>query len=379
MRRTPLTDDKILDGFIRFNSDITKKYFYGYCRKAYDVFDYKYQLKYKPGLDFYSLAHEYYIQLLTHGFRQLLDKPEDMKLSTWMTGGFRFVVLDAIKAFNKDADLLNATDYSDIVDYIRSSEYENMMADVAEAVASHYHDRIMQEIAYLVLYAGYKQKEVAAELGMTPAAINQRYKKMMEEVITPFVIENYSTGIDTCTKQSAMFDDHVCYSEAPSYELSFNHITGFEISAPTPIMETRKPRRVSARLITSLRQNEIFVFGSNLQGIHAGGAARTARLHFGAEMGNGVGIQGQSYAIPTMQGGVETIRPYVDEFIKYAHQHPDQNFLVTEVGCGIAGFEPSDIAPLFKNARVIDNIFLPQSFWDVIDLQTSSDNFDEWD
>lgn len=144
-------------------------------------------------------------------------------------------------------------------------------------------------------------------------------------------------------------------------------------------METRKPRRVSARLITSLRQNEIFVFGSNLQGIHAGGAARTARLHFGAEMGNGVGIQGQSYAIPTMQGGVETIRPYVDDFIRYAHQHPDQNFLVTEVGCGIAGFEPSDIAPLFKNARDIDNIFLPQSFWDVIDLQTSSDNFDEWD
>ena len=65
--------------------------------------------------------------------------------------------------------------------------------------------------------------------------------------------------------------------------------------------------------ITSLGQDEVFVFGSNLQGIHAGGAARTAMRLFGAKKGQGVGMQGQSYAIPTMQGGVETIKPYVDD------------------------------------------------------------------
>ncbi|MBR7171907.1 MAG: transcriptional regulator, partial [Prevotella sp.] len=82
---------------------------------------------------------------------------------------------------------------------------------------------------------------------------------------------------------------------------------------------------------------------------------------------NGVGIQGQSYAIPTMQGGVETIKPYVDEFIAYASQHPEMHFLVTPIGCGIAGFQPEDIAPLFTAAKDIDNISLPQIFWDALD------------
>lgn len=125
-------------------------------------------------------------------------------------------------------------------------------------------------------------------------------------------------------------------------------------------------QRITPSFITNLQQNEIFVFGSNLQGNHAGGAARIARLHFGAEMGNGVGPQGQSYAIPTMQGGVETIKPYVDEFINYAIRHPEQHFLVTPIGCGIAGFTPSEIAPLFEKAQDIENISLPESFWSII-------------
>lgn len=127
-------------------------------------------------------------------------------------------------------------------------------------------------------------------------------------------------------------------------------------------------QRITPSFITNLQQNEIFVFGSNLQGNHAGGAARIARLHFGAEMGNGVGPQGQSYAIPTMQGGVETIKPYVDEFIDYAIRHPEQHFLVTPIGCGIAGFTPSEIAPLFEKAKDIENISLPESFWSVINV-----------
>ena len=90
--------------------------------------------------------------------------------------------------------------------------------------------------------------------------------------------------------------------------------------------------------ITRLEPNEIFVFGSNLAGFHGGGAARIAYEQFGAEWGVGVGRTGQCYAIPTMQGGVETIRPYVNEFIRYAEQHPELTFLVTRIGCGIAGF-----------------------------------------
>ena len=127
-------------------------------------------------------------------------------------------------------------------------------------------------------------------------------------------------------------------------------------------------QRITPSFITNLQQNEIFVFGSNLQGNHVGGAARIALLHFGAEMGNGVGPQGQSYAIPTMQGGVETIKPYVDEFIDYAILHPEQHFLVTPIGCGIAGFTPAETAPLFEKAKDIKNISLPESFWSVINV-----------
>ena len=114
--------------------------------------------------------------------------------------------------------------------------------------------------------------------------------------------------------------------------------------------------------ITSLRADEVFVFGSNLAGMHGGGAARAAFEKFGAVWGCGVGLQGQSYAIPTMQGGVETIKPYVDEFIDFARSRPDLFFYVTRIGCGIAGFADAEIAPLFAAARAVPNICLPESF-----------------
>lgn len=118
--------------------------------------------------------------------------------------------------------------------------------------------------------------------------------------------------------------------------------------------------------ISSLRPNEVFVFGSNLAGNHGGGAARLARDKFGAVMGQGVGLQGQSYAIPTMQGGIDTIKPYVDEFIGFAKSHPELKFYVTRIGCGIAGFNDEEIAPLFQDALSVENIILPKSFTDVI-------------
>ena len=82
-------------------------------------------------------------------------------------------------------------------------------------------------------------------------------------------------------------------------------------------------REYTPERISALKPNEIFVFGSNLAGAHGGGAAWIAYERFGAIMGQGVGLQGQSYAIPTMQGGVETIKPYVDEFIEFAKAHPE--------------------------------------------------------
>ncbi len=123
--------------------------------------------------------------------------------------------------------------------------------------------------------------------------------------------------------------------------------------------------RISSSWITELAPNEIFVFGSNLAGLHCNGAAKLAYQKFGAVWGVGVGLRGQSYAIPTMQGGVSTIKPYVDEFLMFALNHEHLIFLVTEIGCGIAGFTPRDIAPLFRVAvdRNITNVYLPESFY----------------
>ena len=126
-------------------------------------------------------------------------------------------------------------------------------------------------------------------------------------------------------------------------------------------------REYTPGMISALKENEIFVFGSNLSGMHGGGAARAAYNRFGAVWGQGVGLQGQSYAIPTMQGGVETIKPYVDEFIAFAQAHPELKFLVTRIGCGIAGFRDEQIAPLFAAAIDQDNIILPSEFVDAIE------------
>ena len=123
-------------------------------------------------------------------------------------------------------------------------------------------------------------------------------------------------------------------------------------------------RDYTPEMITELKANEVFVFGSNLAGAHGGGAYRK----FGAIWGQGVGLQGQSYGIPTMQGGVETIRPYVDVFIQFAREHIEYKFLVTRIGCGIAGFRDEEIAPLFMNALEVENIILPKEFVDVIVL-----------
>ena len=130
-------------------------------------------------------------------------------------------------------------------------------------------------------------------------------------------------------------------------------------------------RRIILKEITELSMCEVFVFGSNLEGKHYGGAARTAYEKFGAEWGVGTGPTGKSYAIPTMHGGVKDIKPYVDEFIEYARNHPNNRFLLTRIGCGIAGFKDRQIAPLFKEAWKLPNINFPKEWYPIV----TSDEF----
>jgi len=123
--------------------------------------------------------------------------------------------------------------------------------------------------------------------------------------------------------------------------------------------------RITPPDIKRLGTNEVFVFGSNEQGCHYGGAAKAALDNFGAIMGQGNGLQGKSYAIPSMSG-LDTMRRYIEEFCEFAKTHPEKRFLVTPIGCGIAAYQASEVAPLFEVCREMDNVSLPASFWNII-------------
>ena len=111
--------------------------------------------------------------------------------------------------------------------------------------------------------------------------------------------------------------------------------------------------------IEELDRDEIFVFGSNGFGAHNGGAAATAVAKFGAIYGQAEGLQGQSYAINTMDG-FEVMAEQVARFIEFAREHPELTFYVTEIGCGIAGYKPEEVASLFVGAP--GNVVLPETF-----------------
>jgi len=126
--------------------------------------------------------------------------------------------------------------------------------------------------------------------------------------------------------------------------------------------------RISPEEIIKLAENEVFVFGSNLSGRHGKGAAKKA-LTWGAKWGQAAGLQGRTYGIPTKDAAIKRtltiieIKPFVDEFVEFAKANPKLIFLVTEVGCGLAGLKPKEVAPLFQKAIDIENIHLPARFW----------------
>jgi hypothetical protein len=118
------------------------------------------------------------------------------------------------------------------------------------------------------------------------------------------------------------------------------------------------------------KPNHVFVFGSNLAGIHGAGAAKTAVDQYGAIRGCGKGFQGRCYAIPTKDKNIRTlplydIEKHVEQFLKYANSHPELTFVLTAIGCGLAGYSPSEIGPLFKHSP--KNVVIPNQFIEFVD------------
>ncbi len=122
---------------------------------------------------------------------------------------------------------------------------------------------------------------------------------------------------------------------------------------------------VAPDVIKELKEDEIFVFGSNIRGEHRGGAARFAYENFGAEYGIGEGLRKQTYALPTMEGE-SSFEAAVGRFLAFAKRNPKLKFLVTPVGCGIAGYKPEQVAPWFRPALNIYNVYLPKCFLKVL-------------
>ena len=125
--------------------------------------------------------------------------------------------------------------------------------------------------------------------------------------------------------------------------------------------------------LKDIEEADIFVFGSNESGIHGAGAAYFA-LSLGAEFGQGFGLMGNTFGIPTKDWNIQqlplsTIIFYVHRFIEFAIVNKDFRFYVTKIGCGLAGYIPEQIAPMFKTASNINNIYLPSEFWDIINKQ----------
>lgn len=162
----------------------------------------------------------------------------------------------------------------------------------------------------------------------------------------------------------------MCSSNREFYKkVRYSKLTGEAVNFEEDFFSQKQVlSRVTPEHIEALREGQIFVFGSNTEGYHAGGASRVALDRFGAIWGQGKGLQGQSYAIPTMNS-LEEISKYVDEFIRFADQHRERTFLVTRIGCGIAGYTDEQIAPLFANAYGIPNVYLPASFWRVLNYK----------
>ena len=354
-----LSDKEILRGFREGNADIIREYFYGYCQIGYYIFDQKYQLSEKENLDFMSLAHQYVLYLMEHDWKPLEDHSSKVSLKTWLINGFRYVVLDALKWYRKEYGSITFEDYLMSFDVASDSlrvQFNKMVEEICDHAPLNRDDRLIID---MLLLRGFKGKEIAAQLGMTPSAISQKYNKLKAHIIVPYFKKFFDMDLDMpevmdepmsgiSTRESIRFT--IGTSEMSCEDVDFIR---------EKVMEQKK---TTPEFITELQPNEIFVFGSNLKGMHGGGAADAAYRKFGAVMGQGVGLQGQSYAIPTMQGGVETIRPYVDEFIQFAKAHPDYTFLVTRIGCGIAGFTDEEISPLFEKAHDIDNIVLPSNW-----------------
>ena len=377
-----LTDKEILEGFRNADNRIIADYFYDYLRLVYYKLDGKYYLREKEGMDFYSLAHEYYLYLYDHDWKPLRKRPASASLKGYMAGGFRFLTLDKLKEIELTGKTVSIGEGAedrqisfDVPEDTSLADVRDMVEEVCEKLGK---DTGNAAILRMLLIEGYKEWEVAEMLDISVSAVSQRYKKLLIEVVAPYFRDHYvsEVGISAGSFATASEEEDklVLPRLKPLAKIEYANVLKCE-GVHRKVHIEPYDSRVSPSNITRLERGQIFVFGSNLVRLRRIGAARMALRRFGADKHCCVGLKGQSYAIPTMQGGVDTIAPYVNDFINFAKEHAELTFLVTAIGCGQAGFTPEDIAPLFHDAIEVENIHLPKEFWWVLKKKYPDNKF----
>ena len=254
-----LSDEEIIRGFRHGDAYIIRTYFYGYCEIAYHIFDQRYQLREKQNLDFMSLSHQYAIYLMEHDWKPLEDHSPEVSLKTWTINGFRYIVLDALKWYKKEYGSITYEDYLRSFDVTRDLrlQFNRMIEDVCDHVPMSRQDRLIID---MLLLKGFKGKEIADQMGMTPAAISQKYKKLKHDIIVPYFRENFDMDLDMLEVMTAgplrfSLREMIMEEEpAPCYSGGTTEQAGY-------FMEKK---RTTPEFITSLQPGEIFVFGSNL-------------------------------------------------------------------------------------------------------------------
>ena len=229
-----------------------------------------------------------------------------------------------------------------------------VITDGAENASHIYNAEMIKELVASLSTQGWTFTYIGANQDSEQTAIGLGIRSSMD-----FEASVAGTGM--------MFDKMSSSRRAFYRKVRHSKMTGAQYDyADDFFSEKESHSRVSPDNIESLNDNQVFVFGSNVAGHHNGGAAWTAVQKFGAIEGQGEGLQGNSYAIPTDGSAIAAISRSVDRFIAFAERHPEKTFLVTRIGCGSAGFRDETIAPLFARAYSLSNVYLPESFWKVL-------------
>lgn len=190
-----LSEEEIVCGLKLKNQQITQKYFYGFCQKAYFTWNKKYQFMGKEGLDFYTLSNDYYLRMVMSNWKSLEVDRKSAKLSTWIVGGFWHTVLNSLREYNKQQELHSkfvSTDdciekISNLADnFCISKEFD--WSHIREYVLV---DKVNRTIFDKYIIQGYKMKEIAAELQMTPSAVSQRYKDIVKSIARYYKKDSY--------------------------------------------------------------------------------------------------------------------------------------------------------------------------------------------